>query len=245
MWQFETTLLNVIRRTPDIKTFRLDVDGRKDVLYEAGQYLFVTISVDGGEAVHTFTISSSPTETREKGYLEFTKRITSSVYSKTLDAMKPGDRVKVKGAAGDLTLPSTEQRLCFLSGGIGITPFRSMLRYVADRRLDHDIILLYGNRTWNDIAFRDELGAIASSNGSIRVEHVLSGPDLPSWWKGKTGRITGEVIEELVPDYRERMFYASGPVSMVKALEQQLAAIGVPWSRVKHDYFPGYDDKKS
>jgi ferredoxin-NADP reductase len=245
MWQFETTLLNVIKRTPDTKTFRLNADGQKDVLYEAGQYFFVTIRIDGGEAVHTFTISSSPTETREKGYLEFTKRITSSVYSRALDTMKTGDKVKVKGAAGDLTLPSTEQRLCFLSGGIGITPFRSMLRYVADRKLEYDIVLLYGNRTWDNIAFRDELDEIAESNGGVRVEYILSGPDFPSGWKGKTGRITGEIIEELVPDYRERVFYASGPLAMVKALEEQLAAIGVAGSRVKHDYFPGYDEKNS
>jgi ferredoxin-NADP reductase len=245
MWEFETALLNVIQRTPNIKTFRLDAGGQKDVRYEAGQYFFVTIRVDGGEAVHTFTISSSPTETMEKGYLEFTKRITSSVYSRALDTMKPGERIKVKGAAGELTLPDTEQRLCFLSGGIGITPFRSMLRYVADRQLDYDIVLLYGNRTWDDIAFRDELSEIVGSSRAIRLEYVLSGPHFPSWWKGKTGRITADIIEELVPDYRERMFYASGPLPMVKALEDQLAAIGVPGSHVKHDYFPGYDDKSS
>lgn len=242
MWEFETTLLNVIQRTPNMKTFRFDAHGQKDVRYEAGQYFFVTISVDGREEVHTFTISSSPTETEEKGYIEFTKRITSSAYSRALDTMKPGDEARVKGAAGDLTLPGTQQRLCFLSGGIGITPFRSMLRHVADRGLDYDIVLLYGNRTWDDIAFRDELDEIVGSNRGIRVEYVLSGPDFPSWWKGKTGRISADVINELVPDYRDRMFYASGPMPMVRALEEQLQEIGVPRSQIKHDYFTGYND---
>ena len=243
MWQFETAVDEVIPRTPDIKTFRFDVTGQHDVRYEAGQYFFVTIRIDGQEAVHTFSISSSPSETSDKGYIEFTKRITSSDYSRTLDAMKRGDWARLRGAAGDFTLPAEGQRLCFLSGGIGITPFRSMLRYIADGNLDYDIVLLYGNRSWDDIPFREELQSITAARPTIRVEHVLSGPELPPGWHGKTGRITGEMVIELVPDYQRRLFYASGPLPMVQTLEAQLTGIGVPAPQIRHDYFPGYDEK--
>ena len=242
MWQFETTVLEVIPRTPDIKTFRLDARGRDDVKYEAGQFFYVTISVDGREADHIFSISSSPTETAEKKYLEFTKRITGSDYSRALATMKPGAWARIRGAGGDFTLPDDGQHLCFLSGGIGITPFRSMLRYIVDKWLHYDIVLLYGNSTWDNIPFREELEEIANLNRGLRVEHVLSGPDVPPWWQGKTGRITKDIIVELVPDYRERTFYASGPLPMVRALEEQLMELDIPKSQVRHDYFPGYDD---
>lgn len=241
MWQFETVVSGVIQRTPDIKTFRFTIGEQKDVRYESGQYFFVTIRIDGREAVHHFTISSSPTETENNGYLEFTKRITASDFSQALDRLKPGDWVKLRGAEGDFTLPPGKRKLAFLSGGIGITPLRSMLRYITDKNLDYDVVLIYGNNTWENIAFRDELEEIASANKSTRIEYVLSGPDFPPGWEGKKGFITKELVSELVPDYRERTFYLSGPLRMVFALEEQLAAINIPAGQIKRDYFPGYD----
>ncbi len=241
MWQFETVVSRVIQRTPDIKTFRFSTNGQKDIRYESGQYFFVTIRIDGREAVHHFTISSSPTETEKNGYLEFTKRITASDFSQALDRMKSGDWARLRGAEGNFTLPSGRGKMAFLSGGIGITPLRSMLRYTADKKLDHDVVLIYGNNTWENIAFREELEEIAGTHRSIRVEYVLSGPDFPPGWEGKKGFITRELVAELIPDYEERTFYLSVPLRMVIALEEQLAEISVPPEKVKRDYFPGYD----
>ncbi len=241
MWQFDTAISEVIQRTSDIKSFRFDVSDRNDVEYKAGQYFFVTIRIDGREGVHHFTISSSPTETAKRGYLEFTKRITASEYSQALDRMKPGDWARLRGAEGDFTLPARRRNLAFLSGGIGITPLRSMMRYTVDRNLKRDVVLVYGNKSYDHIAFRDELDEMADSHESIRVEHVLSGPDVPPSWKGSKGRITKELVRELIPDFRKRTFYVSGPIGMVKSLEEQLAAIGLRKDRVRHDYFPGYE----
>lgn len=241
MWEFETVVSDVIQRTPDVKSLRFDVSDREDVEYRAGQFFFVTIKVDGREAVHHFTISSSPTETARQGYLEFTKRITSSDYSQALDRMKPGDWGRLRGAEGQFTLPPRKHKLAFLSGGIGITPLRSMMRYVVDRKLKRDVVLIYGNKSCDDIAFRNELDDMAARHESIRVEHVLSGPDSPPGWKGRKGYITKELVRELVPDYFERTFYVSGPLGMVKSLEEQLGGMGLQEDQVKHDYFPGYD----
>lgn len=241
MWQFETSVLEVIRRTADIKTFRLDVRDRKDVQYKAGQYFSVTIRVGEQEAEHHFTISSSPTETEKAGYLEFTKRITASDYSQALDRMKPGDWARLQGPEGDFILPARRAKLGFLSGGIGITPLRSMLRYSADKGLEHNVVLIYGNNNWSDVAFRDELDEIAGTHSGIRVEYVLSGPDFPPGWTGRKGHITKEIVADVVPDYKERTFYLSGPLKMVLSLEEQLAQINVPKKQIKRDYFPGYD----
>lgn len=240
MWQFDTSVLEIMARTRDIKTFRFDAGGH-EVQYNAGQYFYVTIKVGGQETEHHFTISSSPTETEESHYLEFTKRITSSDYSQALDRMKPGDWARLEGPEGEFTLPSSNDSLAFISGGIGITPLRSMMRYTLDKGLKHDIVLVYGNNLWDNIAFREELDEMASSNKDIRVEYVLSGPDFPPEWKGKRGFITKEVIRDLVPDYLGRTFYLSGPMAMVLSLEDQLFGMNIPQEQMKRDYFPGYD----
>jgi len=241
MWHFETTFSDIIRRTPDIKTFRFGLNGKKNVSYKARQYFYVTINVDGNEQVHHFTISSSPSETTERGYLEFTKRITSSEYSQALDRKKPGDWAKLQGPEGDFILPRRPAKLGFLSGGIGITPLRSMLRYIYDKKLEHDVVLVYGNNDISNIAFREELDELAAGNSRIRVEYVLSGTDVPEGWKSRTGFITKDVVTEAMPDYKTRIFYVSGPLKMVLSLEEQLSGAGVPDKQIKRDYFPGYD----
>lgn len=235
-WEFETVVLEVVQRTPQVKSFRFQ---RPDnVAYLSGQFFLVTIKVKDKDAVHHFSFSSSPTE---KGYIEFTKRITSSDFSQALDAMKPGAWARLKGPSGTFILPGERRKLAFLSGGIGITPFRSMLRYMADTGQWRDTVLLYGNNSVADIAFRDELDALAGAGEGLRVVHVLSGQDVPPDWKGKTGRIDRDMIAKTVPDFMERLFYASGPPKMVTSLEEQMLALDVPGQQIKKDSFTGYD----
>lgn len=236
MWEFESHVSEIIQRTPHIKSFRFPT--KNDVRYKAGQFFFVTIKVHGEDAIHHFSFSSSPTD---KGYIEFTKRITSSDYSQALDAMKPGDWTHLSGPEGDFTLPRKARLLAFLSGGIGITPLRSMLRCIVAKNLPFDVVLLYGNNSFDDIAFREELAELAGVHSGIRIEHILSGPDLPPDWRGKHGFINRDIIVELIPDYKDRLFYISGPPRMVISLEEQLSSTGVPDKQIKRDSFTGYD----
>jgi glycine betaine catabolism B len=237
VWQFETAVAEIIPRTPAIRSFRFPVRA-KGVRYLAGQFFFCTIKIDEEEAIHHFSFSSSPTE---KGYIEFTKRITASDFSQQLARMKVGDWARLQGPDGHFTLPRQPRKLAFLSGGIGITPLRSMLRYITDKGLPYDVVLLYGNGSLGDAAFRDELGSITSGHHNIRVEHVLAGPDFPPGWQGHRGYINTDVIREAVPDYRERLFYISGPPRMVTTLQEQLSALGVPEAQARRDSFTGYD----
>lgn len=236
MWQYDTELAEVIQRTAEIKSFRFPRRDR-NIRFLPGQFFFVTINIKGNEAVHHFSFSSSPTD---KDYIEFTKRITASDYSQALNVMRPGDWARLRGPWGDFTLPRKRRPLAFVSGGIGITPLRSMVRYVTARDLPYDIVLIYGCKNTGDAAFHDELNE-AASRSNTRVEYVLSGPDIPPGWKGKTGFINKDVIRELMPDYSERLFYVSGPPRMVMALEEQISDLDIPGNQVKRDYFPGYD----
>ena len=236
MWQFETALAEVVQRTPSVKSFRFPRPAGTD--FVAGQYFFLTIKINGEEASHHFTISSSPTDLE---YVEFTKRITEHEFSQALAKMQPGDRASLRGPLGTFTLPPTKQKLAFLSGGIGITPLRSMLRYIHARRDPWDVILIYGNAGVEEIVFRDELDQIAAAGLGVRVVHVISGPSVPADWKGKTGLINADLVAEVVPDCTSRLFYVSGPPRMVISLEEQLLSLKVPDDRIKRDSFTGYD----
>jgi ferredoxin-NADP reductase len=235
MWQFETQFSEILTRVPGVKSFRFPVSPEK-APFEPGQFMFLTIKVKGAEALHHFTISSSPTD---RDYLEFTKRITEHDYSQALDVMKPGDWAKIQGPSGAFTLPKKKEPLAFLTGGIGITPAMSMLRFVCSKKLDCDIVLLYGNNRYEDIVFRVEFDEICTAIPGLRIEHVLSEP--PPDWKGKTGLIDKKLVLEAIPDYKNRTFYISGPPRMVMSLQEQLAALKIPQDRIIRDSFTGYD----
>jgi len=237
MWQFDTMVSEVVPRTQQISSFRFPIksDG---VVYSPGQFFFVTIKINGQNAIHHFSFSSSPTE---KGYLEFTKRITTHEFSQVLAALQPGDWANLRGPMGNFTLPSQKHKLAFLSGGIGITPIRSMLRFLADSQQTWDIVLLYGNSGYEEIAFRDELTELSAQNPGLRIEHVLSDPELPPGWQGRRGHINTDLIRLTIPDFGDRFFYLSGPPKMVTSLEDQLSALEIPPEKIRRDSFTGYD----
>jgi glycine betaine catabolism B len=235
MWDIDTKLARVVHRSPTVKSFQFSADSQE---FAAGQFFFVKINVNGKDAEHHFSFSNSPTDT---GYLEVTKRITGSDYSQALDHLKPGDAAHLRGPFGLFTLPYETRPLAFLSGGIGVTPLRSMLRYIVHEKLPYDVIMLYGCPSAEEILFRDEFGEMAGANGNIRVEYVLSGPEFPVDWRGKRGFINRELVAGTMPDYKDRLFYISGPPKMVISLTEQVAALGVPPEKIKRDSFTGYD----
>ena len=237
MWQFDSEFSEIIQHTSSVKSFRFPMR-IKSAPYEPGQFFFLTIKINGQKAVHHFSFSSSPTD---EGYIEFTKRITQHDFSQALGKIPQGSWAHLQGPQGDFVLPAEGSKIAFLTGGIGITPVRSMLRYVAHQKLNYDIILLYGNSSLEEIAFRDELGELAASHPSVRLEHVLSGPNIPPDWKGKTGFISKDLVIELVPDYEERLFYISGPPKMVMTLVEQLSTLKIPQEHIMRDSFTGYD----
>ena len=152
--ELETEVVDVIERTHDVKSIRLKVDYKKGFM--PGQWFFVTLDKDR-EIQRHLTISNSPTET---GFIEFTKKLTGSDFSKILETIKPGDWAKIRYPFGEFIFEGEYKKIAFLSGGIGITPIRSITKYVVDKKLDIDMILLYGNRTEKDIAFKGLLRGI-------------------------------------------------------------------------------------
>lgn len=230
---FETNVIETIWRTPDIKSIRFEKP--EGFHYLAGQYIFVTLGDGTEQMTKHFTLSSSPTE----NFLEITKRLTGHPFANALASLNAGDKVSMNGAFGDFTFQGEYDKVGMLSGGIGITPLRSMIRYSIDRKLSVSIILLYSNRFEGDIAFRDELEDIQKKNSNIKVIETITRPGLD--WKGISGRINAEMVKEFIPDYMERTFYTSGPQKMVDSMISLEKEIGVLERKIKQESFSGYD----
>jgi len=212
--ELEVKIKEIIQRTSDVKSFRLEVQDGKD--FKAGQFCCVSLKTET-ECKRYLSISSSPTE---KGYIEFTKKITQSDFSKVLDSLKPGDVIKVQYPFGRFTLDEPNAKIAFLSGGIGITPIRSISKFVVDKNLGTDIILIYANRSIKDIVFKEDFELMQRYYSKLKVTHVLSEP--ASGFICVVGLINAQVIKNEVPDFLERKFYICGPPSMVEAMKKIL-----------------------
>jgi len=236
MLEFDARITDIIQRTQDIKSFRFAVE--EGVTFKPGQFFSVAIDIDGGRQSKYFSFSNSPTE---KGYVEFTKRITQSPFSQTLDKFKPGDTARLKLPYGNFTFEGEYKKIAMLSGGIGITPLRSMCKYIVDKNLDTDLVLIYGNRTDSDIAFMDEFDSIAAAAPKMKVIYTLTSQDVDKKCLGRRGHIDDKMIAEEIPDYKERVFFICGPPLMVKCLIELLEdRLSIPKENIKRENFAGY-----
>jgi ferredoxin-NADP reductase len=218
----ESRVLEIIERGDGVRSFRFD--GWMD--YEPGQFFFVTIE---GDKTKHFSFSSSPTE----DHIEFTKKLTDSDYSGALRRLKTGDRVQLEGPKGEFTMDEG-RKMAILTGGIGITPFRSMLRYIIDEGLDKDVVMLYSNKTPGDIPFKEELDSMGERE-NIEVKHVITRDDS---WNGLKGHIDSDMIKENIDDWKQRTFYTAGPPKMVETMEKILKEMKM--GKIRKENFPGY-----
>ena len=223
----------VIVRTYNVKSVRLNINGRID--FKAGQFLSITLQ--NNPALKKYlSISSSPTE---KCYLEITKKLTNSDFSKAFNQIKSGDNVKIQYPLGKFILGEPPADIAFLSGGIGITPIRSIVKYAVDNDLGTDMVLVYANRTVKDIVFKEDFDAMQKAYPKLKVAHVLCEPT-----PGFTcipGLINARVIKNEVGDYLKRRFYLCGPPQMVEAIEKILTEeLKVPEENIITENFQGY-----
>jgi len=210
----------------------------RQLAFQAGQYLEWTLGVprpdDRGNRRY-FTVASAPTEATVRLGVKFYPR--ASAFKQQLAAMDPGDTIVASQVAGEFTLPArADTKLAFLAGGIGITPFRSMLQHLIDRNEPRSIIMLYGVESQDSIAYRDVIDAAYERLGVPTYCAVAEGAGPGQY----PGFIDERMVREAIPDYLERVFYISGPQAMVRALRRVLMGMGIRRSRIKVDFFPGF-----
>jgi glycine betaine catabolism B len=211
----------------------------RPLTFEAGQYLRYTLDhpeSDNRGVSRFFTIASAPSE----GFVMLTTRFSTpgSSFKRALSSLEVGTVIEAAGPSGRFTYADRETPAVFVAGGIGITPFRSMLMDLASRPYDADITLLYANST-PEIPFRRLFDDLAIKQPRLTIVYTISQPN-PEW-HGSVGRIDEAFIREHAPLASVPAFYVSGPKSMVGATSAALRTIGVADERIKEDYFPGYD----
>lgn len=228
-------LIKIINQCLDVKTFRFALG--EDIAFKPGQYLILTLAPAGKNIAKAFSISNSPTE---KGYIEFTKKITESEFSRALGALKIGSEYSIEMPIGKFTFEGEFPKCVFLSAGIGITPIRSILKYAADKKLSNSLILLYSIRRPECRIFKDDLSEIEKENRNIKIVYTFTHCDerVPGC---KAGRIDERMIKETVLDYKERRFFICGPEAMVSAMKGILLnKLGLPAGNIITEDFTGY-----
>lgn len=186
-----------------------------------------------------FTIASSPTENTIRLGVRFSPN--GSSFKNALNQLQPGGTMSAIHASGDFLLPNKkDKKLVFIAGGIGVTPFRSMIKYLIDTNQRRDIVLLYACATPEDFAYQDVFRQASESLGLKFIPIVTDPKKAGNTWQGKTGYIDQTMLSSEVPDYKNRAYYLSGPAAMVDAYKRVLRGAGIRRSHVVTDYFPGF-----
>ena len=212
----------------------------EEVDFTPGQYFFVTLpdvghQDDKGLRRH-ITVVTSP---NEKGVLGFATRMRDSAFKRSLGELSVGADVEVEPPKGTFALPNDASRpLVFVAGGIGITVFRSMLRYIQEEGLSYRVTLIYSNRDRESTAFLDELRALEQENSNLRL--VLTMTQDPGW-EGETRRIDAQFVRDyLGEDLDESTFLVAGPPAMVEGVQKALTEAGVEHENVMAESYSGY-----
>src|SRR5260221_318873 len=199
----------------------------------SGQYLEWTLGqkhTDSRGNRRYFTVATSPTETEIRIGVKFPEDKSSS-FKKEMLGMRVGSAITASQLSGDLTMPKdTKQKLVFIGGGIGVTPYRSMLKYLLYINEKRDIVLIYSERRKEDMVYQDIFNEAKKKLG-VKVIYFES---------EKKGHITANFIRAEIPDFKDRMFYLSGSNGMVTGFEEILSHLKLSKKQIKVDYFPGF-----
>jgi len=237
--KFMLTLKEKKQLAPDITDFIFEADNRMD--FRPGQYLEWTLDHkkrDNRGNRRYFTIASSPRE--PEIHLGVKSYPNASSFKRSLMDMKPGDQMMVGQLAGDFTLPKDpSKKIVLIAGGIGVTPYRSMIQDLLDRNERRDIELFYSVKTEDQIVYHEIFDEAGRKLGINTIYVVNDKTTVPQNWKGETGYVTADMIVRYVPDFRDRIFYISGPHSMIVMFKNTLGKLGVPRNHIKTDFFPG------
>jgi len=207
--------------------------------FKAGQAIDVVLDEPGGGTFrHAFSLVSAPFENE----LVVATRMRDTAFKRALGALEIGAAARLDGPFGSLTLHNDRARAAvFVAGGIGITPFLSMLRQAAHDRREQPLALLYSNKRPEDTAYLDELNRLAAAHPDFRLlatmtESARSGVA----WKGATQPIGDELIRRAAKDLPRPVYYVAGPPGMVVAARAALLAQGVDDDDIRSEEFHGY-----
>lgn len=216
-------LLSTYDEVGNIRTFVFDTGGLTWLAGQYQTYILDQVEGDADAKKRFFTIASAPSEHE----IHISTRVTDSAFKQALNAMQPGDTIETEGLEGDFTWEEADEPVVLVAGGIGVTPYRSMLleRHALGKPLS--CTLVHFNRE-DAIPFRDEFEKLAAEHPELKLVYIVGQP------------ITADVILQAAPEAAQQVTYLSGPEPMVDAVGEELQKRGV---NLKQDWFPGYTDE--
>lgn len=231
----QTTLIKIQPETPSVTSYIFVKP--PGFTFKPGQFINFEIlheNPDNRGVKRNCSIASSPTDE----YLMVSLRHGVSTFKKALEKIQIGTEIKFIGPLGHFVL-NEDQAIpaVFLTGGIGVTPFHSMIKYTTVNNLLNKITLIYSNRAAVDVPFKAELDTLDGQNENLNIHWTMTQDPT---WTGSSGRIDEGMIHTLVPQIETAEFYTCGPPLMVQTMRELLEKMGVTKERVKFEQFTGY-----
>jgi len=230
------------RREVAERTMAFTFEKPVNFVFKAGQFLEITLmnpsETDAEGDSRAFSIASAPHEEM----LMIATRMRDTAFKRVLGGMPVESQVRVEGPFGDLVLHNNRARAAvFLAGGIGITPFRSMVVRAAKEQIPHHLFLFYSNRRPEDAPFLEELKGLELENSNFKfvgtmTDMARSGRS----WTGETGLLDHEMLSRHLKDVASPIYYVAGPPAMVTALRNMLNHAGVDDDDMRTEEFSGY-----
>lgn len=237
--KFELTFLKKEKQSYDAYSIYFD---RKNLNFnfKAGQYLKLFLDIEKADARGSsryFTISSSPTD---KDYLTITTRIIKSSFKLTLNFLKPGDKLKAFGPIGYFDFdPEINKDVVFIAGGIGVTPYHSLIRYIDFNDFSTKVTLLASFDLKKNAVFYNEFKEVERKNSAIKIIYSLTkeNKSIPGF---ESGRIDENMIKKYVHNISFQKYFITGPQAMVENLYSMIKNLNISDEKIFKEDFPGY-----
>ncbi|MEL7293731.1 MAG: 2Fe-2S iron-sulfur cluster-binding protein [Pseudomonadota bacterium] len=240
-------VIGIFTETHDVKTFRLaQPDGEQlPFNYEPGQFVTFSLSIPGQEKIvkRSYTIASSPSQ---RDYMEVTiKREEHGLVSRHMhDTVKLNDLLEIKAPNGKFYFNGQGvNSVMLISGGVGITPMMSAVRYLTAQCWEGDIYFIFSARTTHDFIFEQELLYLQRRHSNLHVLISMTRAE-GTTWMGPQGRLTPELINGFVPELTSKVAHICGPPAMMDAISDMLLELGMPKNSIKTEAFGGEPPKK-
>jgi ferredoxin-NADP reductase len=226
----------ILEETASAKTIRLVSSDSYLPPFQAGQYITLYLEIGKIRTSRPYSISSSPCQT---AYYDITvRRVDRGLVSAfLLDRVKPGFECESSGPAGNFYYNPVihDKTMVCLAGGSGITPIMSMVREIAEKGLDRDVILFYGNTSLKDVIFHEELSRISKNHKNIKYIPVIEKPSKK--YTGSCGYITGSLIKKTLRNLDGKTFFVCGPKGMYDFCLPEVEALGIPRRKLRREMF--------
>lgn len=210
--------------------------------YKAGQHITITLldppETDEKGISRLFSLASAPHEKQ----LMIATRMRNTAFKRVLQTLSVGAKVEIYGPSGSFLVPEDpHQPVVFLAGGIGITPFFSILKQADHDKVSRKFFLFYSNRRPEDAAFFEELLRLEQENANFTVVHTMTEAEKSSMpWQGETGYIDNAMLDKYADNLENPVYYMAGPPAMVMAMKEMMLQRGINKEYIKHENFYGY-----